>query len=149
MLWTACGFAAYREKRFQWAALLDDDEAHSVSSQLSSLIWRDATFHLFNEMRKGAPSGVTTMTSPVLAEALDNGYVTNMILGIGRLTDLQPRKRGKGVVSLRRVFKDLYEHRGFITREVFVCNDGLRYDPDYPASMGARLCAGRSPWRGG
>jgi hypothetical protein len=121
--------AVYREKRFEWATLLEHDKPHSVFAQLSSLLWQDAAFRLFNEMRKGAPSGINKLTSPLLAEALDNGYVTNMVLGIARLTDHQPKGRDKGVVSLRRVFNAIKENRDLFTREIYVCNDGLRYDP--------------------
>jgi hypothetical protein len=116
--------AEYRTKRLEWLAMLDHDDEHSVTGQLSSLLWQDAVFHLFNEMRRGAPGGRSpTITSPVLAEALDNGYVTNMILGISRLVDGR-----NDVISLRRVFNDIRVHRILITREVYVCYDGLRYD---------------------
>jgi chorismate mutase len=60
----------------------------------------------------------------LLAEALDSGYVTNMIVGIGRLTD-----KDRDVVSLRRVFDDVYRHRGLITREIYVSHGALPYDP--------------------
>lgn len=121
--------AFYREKRFEWAELLENDKIHSVYAQLTALLWSDAVFHLFNEMRKPGPTRVTSMTAPLLAEALDNGYVTNMVLGISRLTDAQFRGQDKGVVSLRRVFDDVRANRNIFTREVFVCGDGLRYDP--------------------
>jgi hypothetical protein len=117
---------AFRAKRLEWLHLLENDEEHSTTGQLGALLWQDAAFHLFNEMRKGAPGGrPPTITSPLLAEALDNGYVTNMILGIGRLID-----RRSDVVSLRRVFDDVRAQRSLITREIFVCFDGLRFDPD-------------------
>lgn len=124
------GLKAFRAKRTAWINLLQDDPTHSVSSQLSSLLWQDATFHLFNEMRRLIPQERTTaMRAPLLAEALDNGYVTNMVLGIGRLTDPQSANPKKGVVSLRRVFNDVRDCRGLISREIYVCHDGLPYDP--------------------
>src|SRR6185437_3845299 len=97
----------YLAKRREWLALLDEDERHSVYAQLSGLLWQDAAFNLFNEMRKGAsPPRPPTITSGLLAEALDSGYVTNMIVGIGRLVD-----RAVNVVSLRRVFDEVRQHR--------------------------------------
>jgi TolB-like protein len=50
-------------------------------------------------------------------------YVTNMILGISRLVDGR-----NDVISLRRIFNDIRAHRALITREAYVCYDGLRYD---------------------
>lgn len=70
---------AFRDKRASWLNLLEHDKEHSVTGQLTALLWQDATFRLLNEMRKGAPGGrPPTITSPLLAEALDRGYVTNM-----------------------------------------------------------------------
>jgi hypothetical protein len=115
----------YRRKRTAWAYLMEHDPEQSVTAQITSLLWQDATFRLFNEMRAGAPgSRPPTITSPLLAEALDSGYVTNMILGIGRLVD-----RGRDVVSLRRVLNEVRANRSLITREAYVCFDGMRFDP--------------------
>jgi hypothetical protein len=115
----------YLTKRDEWLSLLSEDEHHSVNAQVSGLLWQDAAFQLFNEMRRGAPgSRPPTITSGLLAEALDSGYVTNMIVGIGRLTD-----KDRDVVSLRRVFDDVYRHRELITREIYVARGALLYDP--------------------
>jgi chorismate mutase len=117
--------ARYLAKREAWLILLSEDHHHSVNGQLSGLLWQDTAFQLFNEMRRGAPgTRPATITSGLLAEALDSGYVTNMIVGIGRLID-----KDRDVVSLRRVFDDVYRHRELITREIYVCHDGLPYDP--------------------
>lgn len=40
---------AFRAKRAEWVVLLEKDPLHSVSSQLSALVWQDAVFRLFNE----------------------------------------------------------------------------------------------------
>jgi len=133
---------SYRAKRTEWATLLEHEPQHSVTSQLSALLWEDAAFRMFNEMRRLVPSGQKSfMTAPLLAEALDNGYVLSMVLGISRLTDPQPIDPGRGVVSLRRVFDDIRAHRHLITREAYICYDGLRYDPSaipYPWERGVR-----------
>lgn len=131
---------AYRAKRTEWEALLDHDPQHSVSRQLSGLLWEDAAYRVFNEMRRLVPTGQKSfMTAGLLAEALDSGYVQSMILGISRLTDPQPIDAGRGVVSLRRVFDDIRTHRHLITREAYICYDGLRFDPSmipYPWERG-------------
>jgi hypothetical protein len=121
---------AFRSKRLEWYTLLDHDPEHSVWSQLAALLWEDCTFRLFNELRRLTPSEpLSALTSSLVAEAIDNNYVQTMILGVSRLTDPQPADPSKGVVSLRRVFSDVQDHRHLITREAFICYDGMRFDP--------------------
>ena len=124
-------FIAFRAKRLEWLALLRDDPEHSIYSQLSSLVWQDSVFRLFNEIwRTTPPDQPTALRNSLLAEALGSGYVTGMILGVGRLTDPAERKAERGVVSLRRVFEDICNHRHLLTREIFVCCNNRYYDPD-------------------
>ena len=124
--------AEFRAKRAEWVNLLEQDKLHSVSTQLSSLVWQDAVFRLFNEVQRlHDPKHPTASMASVLAGALTNGYVTGLVLGVSRLTDpkSETKKGDRNVVSLRRVFEDVQEHRHLITRENFVCYDGCVYDP--------------------
>jgi hypothetical protein len=121
----------FREKRAQWIELLEKDKLHSVGTQLSALVWQDAVFRLLNEAwRLNDPANPTASMASLLVEALTNGYVTGLVLGVSRLTDprKQTKKGDQDVVSLRRVFDDIRANRDIITREVFVCYDGLVYD---------------------
>jgi hypothetical protein len=122
---------AFREKRAEWVALLEQNPLHSVSRQLSSLVWQDAVFRLFHEANRLGNRGPSTAShAPLLVEALTNGYVVGLVLGVSRLTDPKndTKKGDRNVVSLRRVFEDIRDHCHLITREVFVCYDGLVYD---------------------
>jgi hypothetical protein len=41
-----------------------------------------------------------------------------------------PSDRQKAVISIRRIVDDLADHRSLLTREIFICHDGLPYDPE-------------------
>lgn len=121
----------FRAKRAEWVSLLEQDPLHSVSRQLSALVWQDAVFRLFNEARRLEDSSQPTASgASLLVEAITNGYVTGIVLGVSRLTDpkTETRRGDRNVVSLRRVFEDIRDHRALITRENFVCYDGMVYD---------------------
>jgi hypothetical protein len=121
---------SFRAKRREWVDLLDHDE-QSVSGQLATLAWNDAVFRLFNEgWRQHDDARPTASMNRQLHQALTNGYVANLVLGVSRLTDAGKvtRNNDKNVVSLRRVFDDVRANCGLITREVFVCYDGMVYD---------------------
>src|SRR5471032_2379862 len=67
----------FREKRLEWSALLEYGPQHKVSAQLSALLWQDAAFRLFNEIRRLSDSvKPATVAAPLVAEELDNAYVT-------------------------------------------------------------------------
>lgn len=139
----------FRAKRIEWVDLLEKDKLHSVSEQLSSLVWQDAVFRLFNEGRRlHDPSLPTSSMAFLLAEALTYGYVNGLVLGVSRLTDpRQETKKGdRNVVSLRRVFEDIRDHRHLITREIFVCYDGVIYDVAMMPSPSMRGGDGGSGW---
>lgn len=121
----------FRKARAEWVDFLEKDPLHSVSRQLSGLVWQDAVFRLFNAAwRMDDPAQSSGVTAPVLAEALVNGYVANLVLGVGRLTDKADygKSGARNVVSLKRLVDEIKSKRHLITREIFVCYDGLAYD---------------------
>jgi hypothetical protein len=120
----------FRKKRAEWVDLLEKDHLHSVGRQLSSLVWQDAVFRLINEARRlQDPLTPTSSMASIIVEALGEGYVTGLVLGVSRLTDPKEKSAKRNVVSLRRVFEDIREHSDLMTREIFVCYDGCVYDP--------------------
>lgn len=58
----------------------------------------------------------------------DAGFAYTQTLGIRRLTENPNSNPSKGVISLRRVLKEIMDNRDLITREVYVSYDGLPYD---------------------
>ena len=117
---------SFRQKRAQWVNWLDDDPDHAIWTAISSLVWRDTTFAAISKLALDAPEGPLNAT--LIGETIVSGHVTMQVLALRRLTD-----RGTNVISLPRLITDLRRHWHLLTRENFVCFDGLPYD--YAAVM--------------
>jgi hypothetical protein len=121
----------YRAKRDEWLQLLRGDPEQSVRLQISGMMWADAAFRTLTEAQKfGTVENPTAATAPLVTGLLMQGYVATMVLTISKLTDPGTSNPKKGVISLRRVAEDMRKHRTLITREMFVCHDGLPFDTD-------------------
>lgn len=121
----------FRAKRDEWLHWLLHDELHAISKQISSMLWSDAVFRLINQSRKLAheAGGEFATQSGVLARALDNGYVAEQLIAFRKLLEKPaPKNPKRQVISLRRLIDDVREHRELLTREMFVCYDGLPFD---------------------
>ncbi len=121
----------FRDKRAEWISWLRSDDPHSIWKQFHALFWDDVLFRTVNDLRRQAldrPSEGVGFNGAVL-RLFDAGFVTTQVTTIRRLTDPQPRDPKKGVISLRRLVKDIRASRELITRELYVAYDGLPYDP--------------------
>src|SRR3954447_6200604 len=79
---------AYRQAVTRWFEWLHADPEHSISSQLSDLLWQDAVFRVFNEARRYVDEdGPTSSVAPILAQFIDRGYVASQVLGISKLVE--------------------------------------------------------------
>jgi hypothetical protein len=120
-----------RSKRLEWLRLLDGDPIHSISQQLSAIQWNDVVYRCFNEARRLAPRSVPTAAiAPMLGEFLDVGYLSTQVLAISKLVERNSSDPKKAVISIRRLVDDLADHRALLTREIYICHDGLPYDPE-------------------
>jgi hypothetical protein len=121
---------AYRASVPVWSELLNGEDDHSVSAQLSDMFWQDAAWRSVNEARRfTSKSGPSAAVSSVLRTLLDRGYIAGQILSIAKLLDPSDAKRPqRAVVSLRRLVDEISAARDLFTREVFICHDGLPYD---------------------
>ena len=125
---------AFRVKRREWVSWLKSDEPHSIWPQINRMLWDDVLFRTVNDLRKQAidqPTDGVGFNASVL-RLLDAGFVTTQATAIRRLTDKPGGGPKRGVLSLRRLIKEIEDHRGIITREAYVAYDGLPYDPDVP-----------------
>ncbi len=121
--------ARYRELATVWHDLLHGDERHSISGQLSDMLWQDAAWRTANEARRYADTdGPTSAIAPLLGGMLDRGYVAGQVIAISRLLEKPASDAKKGVVSLRRIVDEMRSNRALFTREIFVSNDALPYD---------------------
>lgn len=115
----------YRAKRDLWLSWYEHSgtEPHSIQQQFFSMIFVDLTYRIVTSPRQDSTN--IAAKSGILAHLLDQGYVANQVLAIRRLLD-----RSSDVISLRRLLNDISKSRHLLTREVYVCYDGLPYDSE-------------------
>ena len=92
----------------------------SVMNQVHDLAWHTAVFRTLNEARRLEPDRLVNGALWVLTTA---GYASLMSLGIRKLVDKDPRTD-----SLWNVVALVERRPELLTREKFVCYDGLPYD---------------------
>jgi hypothetical protein len=120
--------ALYRVKRYEWLSWyeLRKGEPNTIQQQLFSMMFLDLAYRILAMARqKTDQESEVSAQSGLLAHFLDQGYVATQILAIRRLLDGR-----KDVFSLRRLLDDITKHQHLITREIYVCNDGLPYDSE-------------------
>jgi hypothetical protein len=110
---------------------LDDNEPSSINNQVYNLMWWDAVFWTLNEARKYADkNNPSSALTPILAEFIDQGYVALQVISISKLLEKNSGKPRRGIISLRRLVDEVVESANLFTREIYVCYDGLPFDPE-------------------
>lgn len=127
--------AEYRGFRRKCLEYMRGSSDTSVMSQVHDLAWHTAVFRTLNEARRLEPGRVV---NGALWELTTAGYASLMSLGIRKLVDRDPRTD-----SLWNVVALVERRPELLTREKFVCYDGLPYDyesvqRDYIASLDLR-----------
>jgi hypothetical protein len=117
---------AYLGKRTEWFSWYEGvDEPNSIWRQLNLMIFSEMSYRVVRQERdRGFESDAS---APIVSYLADTAYFGSQMLAIRKL--LEPKDN---VISLKRVLKDLKQNKSLITREVFVCYDGTRYDPGTP-----------------
>ena len=113
---------SYRDKRRVWLSWISTDEHHAIWSTLHGMVWTDVVFKTLTNF--GANDDENALNNPLMFEALLNGHVATQVLAIRRLMD----NGSSGIISLRRLVKELKRDFALLTRENYVCYDGLPYD---------------------
>jgi hypothetical protein len=121
---------AFRQSRLKWMEWLYDDDPHSISRQIYSMVWDYALFCVVNELRRIAAmkhrNGVSFNGSVI--RLFDAGFFTTQAIAIRRLIEKPKRDPNWAVISLRSILNDIKENAHLVTRENYVCYDGLPYD---------------------
>lgn len=118
----------FRSKADIWIRALDRDDRNSVSSQIIQMMWEDAAWRTLNHARH-LSDGVDDIGTPgIVASLLDRGYVAGQVIAISRLIERGAARPHKQVNSLRRLVDEIADSKDLLTREVYVCRDGLPYD---------------------
>lgn len=118
--------AEYRIFRRKCLEYLNGEADTSVQNQVYDLAWHTAVFKTLNEARRLEHDRAV---NGAMWELIVAGYASLMTLGIRRLVDRHP-----GVDSVWNVVVEIEKRPELLTREKFVCYDGLPYD--YEASHG-------------
>ncbi len=120
---------AKREEWLRWYSL-NEQEPNSIQQQIFSMIFLDIVYRVLAEPRRDGTEGLKIAAkNGLLARFLDQGYVALQVLAIRRLLEQSSDKRSKGVISVRRLLDDISANRRLLTREIYVCHDGLPYEP--------------------
>ena len=121
---------AFRNMRLKWIDWLHGEDPHSISRQISSMLWDYALFLVVNELRRlgeAEHQEEVGFNGPVI-RLFDAGFATTQAVAIRRLIE-RPKKDPKwAVISLRRVLNEIRKNLYLMTRENYVCYDGLPYD---------------------
>jgi hypothetical protein len=64
-----------------------------------------------------------------VARFIDQSYVSSQLLSIRRLTESN-RRSDADAITLPRLLEDLKEHAALFTSEIYVCHNGLPFDPN-------------------
>ena len=86
------------------------------------MVWTDVAFKTLTKFAEGDES--SALNNRLMVEALIDGHVATQVLAIRRLMD----DGNSGIISLRRLVKDMRRNFRLFTRENYVCFDGLPYD---------------------
>jgi hypothetical protein len=112
----------------KFARTMLDDADFSISKQIYLLLYDDAIFRMFRQLKMEAGKlGIeTALFNPFIIRLANAGYLTNTTLGIMRLCD----SRTKDVISLSAVLKELkrFARRGIIDKSTVRC-----WHQNYPA----------------
>jgi hypothetical protein len=116
-------FSYYDEKRADWVRRLVGDQ-HSIQSQVRDLLWDDAIYRTFGQIfelyQENDPN--VGFNSSLMGLLIRN-FFANQSSRIRKLIDNR-----KDVISLFSLIRDLSRYSHLITRENYVCFDGIPYD---------------------
>lgn len=110
----------YRTFRRKCLECLHGAADTSVTNQISDLAWHTAVFRTLNEARRIEPDH---SVNGALWELTTAGYASLMTLGIRKLVDKNPKTD-----SVWNLISTIERRPELLTREMFVCYDGLPYD---------------------
>ena len=123
---------AFREKQKEWRHWLSGDPDHSILNQIWAMLWNNAVFRVVNESWRIAEEegGLWASRNAPLAEFIDQGFIATQALYVRRLLESGKTDPRKQVISLRRLLDDVEKNGHLITREVYLSQDGLPFDPE-------------------
>lgn len=123
--------ALFRNKLGRWKeCVCGKKDAHSIESQILSLLWDDVVFRTFNEARRICVEARDPSTGyyGTVIQLLDKNFMNSQVMAIRRLTDRHNPDSSRAVVSFPTITAEIKEAQDLYTRENYVCYDGTPYD---------------------
>ncbi|MTV38459.1 AbiU2 domain-containing protein [Duganella radicis] len=111
---------AYRTFRRKCLDYIRADSRTSVATQIHNLAWHTAVFKTLNEARRIEPE---QKVNAGMWNLISAGYFTMVTLGVRRLVDHHAKTD-----SIWNVLEHLEKHPELLTRENYVCYDGVPFD---------------------
>jgi len=111
---------AYREHRQNCLDHLQGRDDTSIVRQIQDLIWHTMTYRTLNEARS-IETGRSV--NGELWHLVTAGYASLMTMGIRRLVD-----KHNDAMSVYTLIEKIARRPEFLTRELFVCYDGVPFD---------------------
>lgn len=122
--------AMFRYYRNKWNNILNGKGVHSIFNQIQDLLWVDTVYRTYNESRRISLEVETPKISlpGVFVDFVDLCYFNSQIMAIRRLVDESQSGHGREVYSIPRLVAEIEANVHLITRENYVCFDGIPYD---------------------
>jgi len=94
------------------------------------MLWYDVTYRVINECRRMAPPAAEggVQLNGLIHDFIDRCFFRTQSLAIRRLVEKNPERRGRDVISLRRLLDDIRASAHLLTRGNMFEADGLPYD---------------------
>jgi hypothetical protein len=124
----------YKEARSEWIRQLqapnDQDRSYlPIWDQIQILIKNHFIYELILESREVSDETGRVLASRnnMIGNFIDTLFWKDQMLSIRKLID-KPKGNDKQVVSIKRLIIDIQKNKNIITRENYICHDGVVYD---------------------
>lgn len=116
----------------RWRDLLDGDDPHAITQQLDAAFFRHVAFTVLDwtASRAAFRGAHCALRNPFVQELVVRAYPAQAALAVRRLTDRRDSKPQRGVISLVSILEEIRDQGAAVTREAYVTQGGLPYDPE-------------------
>lgn len=114
----------------RWKTILAGDDVNSIEQQMLALAWDDAVYRSFNEALKlHERSNSKEKVPSTIIGLLHRSFFSKQALVLRRLLDKRATGPNRAVYSLPTLLGEIRKQHKFITRQNYVCYDGVKYNP--------------------
>lgn len=136
----------FTAKRVEWLRMLNGDPIHSISRQVTEILWNDAVFRnlFYHPLRVATQHRLNTAwKNRLISGFIERAYVEFQSVRIRRLIDPRANQPNRQVISLRRLVVELLESRALLTRQNYVNRAGTEEETNRLHALFDRLSGQR------